>query len=361
MAGGRSGCFGTTSCVREAGAGEIMQRQGEDRKLLWLAAVSVVILCLALAVLFQWQEIKSIRTEMRHLSGSNFELLSDRGTGQSRDIQFFPEQYVRPSSGLEEKSLSVCLIQGEYIFTDASGVGICWSDVKGVVAAANVTAGISSDKRRVDIQYTGSGFLVDQRGYVVTNRHIAVPWSETARDRQIIDAGFNPRVLMLRAFFPGIDRPFELELLAVAQYDDLAVLKIKNYNGSIPALDCGYDVTASVGMPVTVLGYPTGFDLITARIDSGDNALNCSSFDELGLLLAGKMLIKPMATGGICGQIVPDKIAYDAPTAIGASGSPVFNSEGKVIAVNTALLRGFTGTNFGVPVSRLKAFLSSIE
>ncbi len=338
-----------------------MQRQGEDRKLLWLAAVSMVILCLVLAVLFQWQEIKSIRTEMQLLSGNNIELLSDRGTGDCNSLRLLSDQYIRPDSGLEEKSLSVCLIQGEYIFTDASGAGICWSDLKGVVTAANVTAGHSSDNRRVDIQYTGSGFLIDSRGYIVTNRHIAVPWSETTRDRHIIDAGFNPRVLMLRAFFPGIDKPFELELLAVAQYDDLAVLKIKNYNGSIPTLVCDYDASVSVGMPVTVLGYPTGFDLITARIDSVDNTLNCSSFDEMGLLLAGKMLIKPMATGGICGQVVPDKIAYDAPTAIGASGSPVFNSEGKVIAVNTALLRGFSGTNFGVPVSRLKAFLSNLE
>lgn len=335
-----------------------MQRQREHYKLFWLTAVIAVIACLAMTVVVQFWQIREIKEQIQQISRNNDG--SDREPYSSSAIDFELCSQRTNTDGnwpLDKKGRSVCLIQGEYLFTDSSGVCVSWYDVRGVVAASNIEAEYSDDNRRVDIQYTGSGFLIDSRGYIVTNKHIASPWSETQRDQRIINAGFSPKVVMLRAFFPGVEKPYDLELLASSENDDLALLKIKDYGGGIPALECDYDGSVTVGMPVTVLGYPTGFDLITARIDSGDNSLNCSSFDELGLLLSSRMLIRPMATGGICGQIAPGKIAYDAPTAIGASGSPVFNRNGKVIAVNTALLKGFTGTNFGVPASRLRAFL----
>ena len=52
----------------------------------------------------------------------------------------------------------------------------------------------------------------------------------------------------------------------------------------------------------------------------------------------------------MCGRVSEDKIIYDAPTAIGGSGGPVIGLDGKVVAINTALLRGFAGTNFGIPI-----------
>ena len=52
----------------------------------------------------------------------------------------------------------------------------------------------------------------------------------------------------------------------------------------------------------------------------------------------------------MCGRVDEDKIIYDAPTAIGGSGGPVIGLDGKVVAINTALLRGFAGTNIGIPI-----------
>ena len=63
-------------------------------------------------------------------------------------------------------------------------------------------------------------------------------------------------------------------------------------------------------------------------------------------------MIQPVATRGMCGRIGPGRVVYDAATAIGASGAPVLNVEGKVVAINTALMKGFAGTNFGVPINR---------
>ena len=46
--------------------------------------------------------------------------------------------------------------------------------------------------------------------------------------------------------------------------------------------------------------------------------------------------------------MVGDKLIYDAPTAHGGSGGPVFNSQGEVIGINSAYMDGFTGGTLGV-------------
>ncbi len=340
-----------------------MQRHQESKTHLVLFAASLIFGGMALLVLFQYHELSSLRSRFDSivqaessqrpsllLNNNDIALCAVDGNGQGRNTP------------LEDISRSVCLIQGEYIFVDRTGELVSWKELNGVIAAANIMQGQTDDDRHVDIQYTGSGFMLDSRGYIVTNKHVALPWSETYRDRQIIDAGYKPKLVMFRAFFPGFTEPFELEYVNSSHEDDLAVLKIKNYKGNIPVLDCDYDSAITVGMPLTVLGYPTGFDLLTARIGAGGAVFNYSCFDELGTELAKNSLIKPMATSGICGQVNSEKIAYDAATAIGASGAPVLNEQGRVIAINTALLKGFSGTNFGVPISKIKLlFIPDLE
>src|SRR6476659_10925727 len=67
--------------------------------------------------------------------------------------------------------------------------------------------------------------------------------------------------------------------------------------------------------------------------------------DDIGAAndLAALSLIRPSATCGHLGDVVGDKLIYDAPTAHGASGGPVFNSRGEVIGVNAAYIDGFSG------------------
>jgi hypothetical protein len=47
---------------------------------------------------------------------------------------------------------------------------------------------------------------------------------------------------------------------------------------------------------------------------------------------------------------LPDEIVYDAQTTSGGSGGPLFNDEGKVIGINFAMVREFSGSNFAIPV-----------
>ncbi len=73
--------------------------------------------------------------------------------------------------------------------------------------------------------------------------------------------------------------------------------------------------------------------------------------------LAALSLIRPSATWGHLGDVVGDKLIYDATTAHGGSGGPVFNSKGEVIGVNSAYMDGFSGGTLGVSVESLRPLL----
>jgi hypothetical protein len=77
--------------------------------------------------------------------------------------------------------------------------------------------------------------------------------------------------------------------------------------------------------------------------------------------LAALSLIRPSATCGHLGDVVGDKLIYDAPTAHGASGGPVFDSQGEVIGVNAAYLDGFSGGTLGVSVRALRPLITSAQ
>jgi S1-C subfamily serine protease len=75
--------------------------------------------------------------------------------------------------------------------------------------------------------------------------------------------------------------------------------------------------------------------------------------------LARRKLIRPSVTQGHLGVVSPDQLVYDAQTTHGGSGGPVFDSSGKVIGVNFAILSGFSGSNFAVPISRAAKMLET--
>jgi hypothetical protein len=87
-----------------------------------------------------------------------------------------------------------------------------------------------------------------------------------------------------------------------------------------------------------VIGYPMGIAGMVAKSPSGiyermayrHNDINAASE------LAALSLIRPSTTCGHLGDVVGDKLIYDAPTAHGGSGGPVFNTKGEVIGVNSA-------------------------
>jgi S1-C subfamily serine protease len=77
---------------------------------------------------------------------------------------------------------------------------------------------------------------------------------------------------------------------------------------------------------------------------------NAHEVSQLVSQLAAQHLIRPTTTQGHIGDVLADKIVYDAATTSGGSGGPLFNREGKVIGVNFAILTDFGGSNLAVPV-----------
>lgn len=108
------------------------------------------------------------------------------------------------------------------------------------------------------------------------------------------------------------------------------------------------------GSPVVLLGYPMGVDAILARTSAATlKAIVASSKDNPKQVmeeLARHHLIKAVVTQGHIGDVLPDKIVYDAQTSSGGSGGPLFNDRGQVIGINFAMVRDFGGSNFAIPI-----------
>jgi S1-C subfamily serine protease len=114
---------------------------------------------------------------------------------------------------------------------------------------------------------------------------------------------------------------------------------------------------------VVVLGYPTGMRALIARVDPDyvDVLVERGEvgFWDLARGLSTGGYIKPLATAGVVGQITSGFVVYNADTTHGGSGGPVLNLDGSVVAVNTAIVPEFTGSNIGVTASYVITLLDS--
>jgi serine protease Do len=205
------------------------------------------------------------------------------------------------------------------------------------------------------VEYFGTGFLVDRKGLLLTNRHVAEPWWNDASAQLQVDKGYSPRFNSFRAFFPQEREPFELEVERLSDSMDLAVVRIEMKGHRIPALPLDKSGGGAVaGQPVVVVGYPAGLEAILAKQDSAVVkellAVSGTSTERVTEALSKKGLIRPSTTQGHIGDITESDIVFDAPTTQGGSGGPILNRNGEVIAVEYAVLSKFGGNSFGVPI-----------
>lgn len=203
----------------------------------------------------------------------------------------------------------------------------------------------------------GTGFYVGG-GYVLTNRHVAVePWQADER-LQALSSSVNARfrVVRLLAYFPGRKQPISFRTAQASTRDDVAVgvLDAKEDLTDLPALplDTGSD-TITVGTRVVLMGFPSGYDRLLANLPEAEarglqNRYGASNESLLGQL-AERNLIKPLTTQGNITDIQGRRIVYDARTAEGGSGAPLFGQSGRVIGVNFALFIEMKDANYAVP------------
>jgi DNA-binding response OmpR family regulator len=215
----------------------------------------------------------------------------------------------------------------------------------------------------VKLDVFGTGFIAGPSGRVITNRHVAEPWWKNDEITSITSQGLQPQISAIRAYFPGDPRAFHAEIQDISEVTDLASVRVdlQDLKRPVLALDTGKNSALS-GQPVILMGYATGLAAILARTDeeSAQDILKKSGSDVAQVLneLAKRNLIHPLITQGHIGDILPDKIVFDAQTTSGGSGGPLFNRDGKVIGVTVAILKGFGGSNFGIPIRFSEPLLS---
>lgn len=160
---------------------------------------------------------------------------------------------------------------------------------------------------------TGSGFLWDRDGHVVTNHHVIEGASEAEVRR-------------------NDGRSFRASLVGVSPAHDLAVLRIEVAEELPAPIPLGTSSDLEVGQTVLAIGNPFGLDytLTTGVVSALDRSL-----------------------GGDDGVTIEHLIQTDAAINPGNSGGPLLDSAGRLIGINTAIFSpsgAYAGIGFAVPV-----------
>ncbi|MEM1380410.1 MAG: trypsin-like peptidase domain-containing protein [Pseudomonadota bacterium] len=173
-----------------------------------------------------------------------------------------------------------------------------------VVNVSMLPGGPQSEPRAL-----GSGFVIDNSGYIVTNNHVIAESSD-----------------LIVTF--GDDRQYDVTIQGRDVETDLAVLKIVDPDRRFPSLNFGNSKTARVGDWVLAIGNPFGVgSSVSAGIISGQSR-------DIGAGLYDKF------------------IQTDAAINRGNSGGPLFDRRGRVIGVNTVIFSqsgGSVGVGFAIP------------
>jgi serine protease Do len=166
-------------------------------------------------------------------------------------------------------------------------------------------------------QGTGSGFIFDRRGYILTNYHV-------------VQDALSVNVALLDG------RDFDATVVGADPSTDVAVVRIDSKSGDLPVIELGDSDELRVGDWVVALGNPLGLAFTaTAGIVSAKNR---------AISILGEQSDTPLESF----------IQTDAAINPGNSGGPLVDLRGKAIGINTAIQSetGFyTGAGFAVPIA----------
>jgi DNA-binding response OmpR family regulator len=218
----------------------------------------------------------------------------------------------------------------------------------------NVVYSLDGRAPEVREDFFGTGFIVGQNE-ILTNHHVAQPWWKNEELGAAAEQGLQPSIAEMTAYFPEAAAGIPLNISQISDEADLAVLRgdLSSLKRPILKIDSRKEAAVS-GQLLISLGYATGISAIMARAgeDTVKDIVRISGGDPKKIVdeLEQRKLIRPLVTQGHIGDVLPDKIVYDAQTTSGGSGGPLINRDGQVIGVTFAVVRGFGGSNFGVPI-----------
>jgi putative serine protease PepD len=182
---------------------------------------------------------------------------------------------------------------------------------------------------------TGSGFVIDEAGHIVTNNHVVAQAAEDDGPIEVVDQEGNR---------------YDATVVGRSPVYDLAVLYSAEVKQMTPA-SLGASTALHVGDPVVAFGSPLGL----------------SSTVTAGIVSA---LERPVTTGDSDSQSYINAIQTDAAINPGNSGGPLVNMLGQVIGVNSAIATtggttggdqaGNIGVGFAIPIEQVKVTADQI-
>ena len=204
------------------------------------------------------------------------------------------------------------------------GRGVVFISAQGVSSSGESPFGVPQEGLA-----TGSGFVVDREGNIVTNAHV-VEGADSVTVR-----------------FKEDGKEVDAEVKGVDTSTDVAVLKVdpSDVDGDLVPLPLGDSSKVQVGDPVIAIGNPFGFSrTVTTGIVSG----------------LQREIIAPN------GFTIPDVIQTDASINPGNSGGPLLDARGRVIGINSQIAtggsgEGSVGIGFAVPVNTAKQLLPDLK
>lgn len=181
-------------------------------------------------------------------------------------------------------------------------------------------------------RFSGTAFSVDSMGTMVTNKHILAGEDGTKTPRR------------LGIVFSGSTQFWRAEMIGVSPDADIGVLRVL-IKGGTPRVRGLARTREGIerGDPVAILGYPLGFDL---------------PMEAQG----GEPIAEPTLTVGTISKALTSVVQVDAYGAPGSSGSPIFDRDGRVIAVLYGGERESNGKIiFAVPAYIVADYLHSLN
>eukprot|EP00752_Nemacystus_decipiens_P008782 g7836.t1 len=174
---------------------------------------------------------------------------------------------------------------------------------------------------------TGSGFVWDDKGHIVTNFHV-IREAQSAQVRLTLA--------------DGTQRTFQAQVKGYDPDKDVAVLKIDAPPDVLRPINVGVSNTVKVGQLALAIGNPFGLDhTLTMGVVSG----------------LGREVKSPS------GRPISNVIQTDAAINPGNSGGPLLDSLGRIIGMNTAIYSpsgGSAGIGFAIPIDTLKTVVGTI-
>jgi serine protease Do len=167
----------------------------------------------------------------------------------------------------------------------------------------------------------GTGFIVDDQGYILTNFHV-------------VEGASDVRVKL------HDNREFQATIVGGDPSTDLALVRISAFEGIRP-IPLGDSDTTRVGDWVVAIGNPFG---LSASVTAG--------------IISAKQR-RDVVTGG--GNIFADFLQTDTSINPGNSGGPLINMAGQVVGINTAINAKGQGIGFSIPINLAKKIATQLQ